>query len=80
MQPSLTPQEFVDKWRKTTLKERSAAQEHFLDAIGARRRPALAHRKQDEAVLDAYGWPHELGDEGILEWLLALNRERAGRG
>jgi len=29
--PSLTPQEFVTKWSKSTLKERSAAQEHFLD-------------------------------------------------
>jgi hypothetical protein len=28
---------------------------------------ALAHRRLDEAVLDAYGWPHDLGDEEILE-------------
>lgn len=27
----MTPQDFVAKWRTTTLKERSAAQEHFLD-------------------------------------------------
>jgi hypothetical protein len=38
---------------------------------------ALAHRKPDEAVLDACGWPHDLGDEEILEQLLALNPERA---
>ncbi|MBN1139565.1 MAG: class I SAM-dependent DNA methyltransferase [Anaerolineae bacterium] len=38
----------------------------------------LAHRKLDEAVLDAYGWPHDLGDDEILERLLALNLERAG--
>ena len=38
----------------------------------------LAHRKLDEAVLDAYGWPHDLSDEEILERLLALNLERAG--
>ena len=37
----------------------------------------LAHRKLDEAVLDAYGWPHDLDDEEILERLLALNLERA---
>jgi len=37
----------------------------------------LAHKKLDEAVLDAYGWPHDLSDEGILERLLALNLERA---
>mgnify|MGYP003377373153 CR=1 FL=1 len=40
---------------------------------------ALAHRKLDVAVLDAYGWPHNLSDEEILERLLALNLERAAR-
>ncbi len=39
---------------------------------------ALAHEKLDRAVLDAYGWPHDLSDEEILERLLALNLERAG--
>ncbi len=38
----------------------------------------LAHRRLDEAVLDAYAWPHDLEDEEILERLLALNLERAG--
>jgi hypothetical protein len=28
-------------------------------------------------VLDAYGWPHDLSDDAILERLLALNLERA---
>ena len=37
----------------------------------------LAHRRLDDAVLDAYGWPRDLGDEEILGRLLALNRERA---
>ncbi len=27
----MTPQEFVNKWRNVTLKERAAAQEHFID-------------------------------------------------
>ena len=27
--------------------------------------------------MDAYGWPHDLSDEEILERLLALNLERA---
>ena len=31
MPPTLTPQQFVAKWRNVTLKERSAAQEHFID-------------------------------------------------
>ena len=38
----------------------------------------LAHKKLDEAVFAAYGWPSELSDEEILERLLALNLERAG--
>jgi hypothetical protein len=31
IQATLSPQEFVAKWRKAELKERSAAQEHFMD-------------------------------------------------
>ncbi len=27
----MTPYEFIDKWRASALKERSAAQEHFID-------------------------------------------------
>jgi type II restriction/modification system DNA methylase subunit YeeA len=39
----------------------------------------LAHRKLDQAVFAAYGWPDDLSDEEILERLLALNLERAGQ-
>jgi hypothetical protein len=35
------------------------------------------HDDLDEAVFDAYGWPHDLSDEHILERLVALNHERA---
>jgi hypothetical protein len=35
------------------------------------------HRKLDDAVLDAYGWPHDLTNDQILERLLLLNPERA---
>lgn len=31
MAASITPQQFVEKWRKTQVKERSGYQEHFLD-------------------------------------------------
>jgi hypothetical protein len=37
----------------------------------------LAHKRLDAAVFDAYGWPHDLGEEQILERLLALNLQRA---
>ena len=39
----------------------------------------LAHKKLDAAVFAAYGWPDDLADEQILERLLALNLERAGK-
>ena len=65
---SMASQEFVDKWRRSKLKESAASQSHFND---------LAHNKLDEAVLDAYAWPHDLTDEEILERLLAFNLERA---
>ncbi len=35
------------------------------------------HDELDAAVFDAYGWPHDLTDEQILEKLVALNAERA---
>lgn len=35
------------------------------------------HDDLDAAVFDAYGWPHDLSDEEILERLVALNAERA---
>jgi type II restriction/modification system DNA methylase subunit YeeA len=38
-----------------------------------------AHKKLDNAVFDAYGWPHDLSDVQILERLLALNLERASK-
>jgi hypothetical protein len=36
----------------------------------------LAHRRVDEAVFAAYGWPTDLSDEQILERLLELNLSR----
>ena len=38
---------------------------------------ADAHRKLDEAVFAAYGWPATLTDAEVLEHLLALNHARA---
>ncbi len=38
-----------------------------------------AHRKLDEAVFAAYGWPSDLSDDEILARLLALNLARAGK-
>lgn len=60
----LTPQAFVAKWRGVELSERPAWLDH-------------AHRALDRAVLDAYGWPHDLEDDDLLARLLALNAVRA---
>jgi hypothetical protein len=38
-----------------------------------------AHKKLDEAVAAAYGWPSDLSDDEILSRLLALNLERAAK-
>jgi type II restriction/modification system DNA methylase subunit YeeA len=37
----------------------------------------LAHKRLDDAVFAAYGWPSDLSDEEILERLLALNLEKS---
>ena len=70
---TLTPQQFTAKWRGVTLKERSAAQEHFIDLCRL-----LGRQKLDHAVLTAYDWPDDLSDGEILEHLLALNLQRVG--
>ena len=35
------------------------------------------HKKLDNAVFDAYGWPHDLSDNEILEKLLQLNLKKS---
>lgn len=35
------------------------------------------HDQIDHATADAYGWPHDLSDEQVLERLVALNAQRA---
>ena len=39
----------------------------------------MAHKKLDAAVFAAYGWDPGIADEQLLEKLLALNLERAGK-
>ncbi len=38
-----------------------------------------AHKRLDEVVFAAYGWPADISDEDILKNLLALNLERSGQ-
>jgi hypothetical protein len=37
----------------------------------------IINKKLDCALLDAYGRPHDIRDDGILDTLLAINVERA---
>ena len=89
---ALTPQQFVANWSNTQLKESASYMTHFDDLceLVNHAKPAhlynenptwlqLAHRKLDDAVLDAYGWPRDLSDDEVLARLLALNLERAGK-
>lgn len=65
------------------LLEKLRAGQPFTDADRAYNNRALVstlkqiHDDLDAAVLDAYGWPHDITDEQILENLVALNAQRA---
>ncbi|MHB8764528.1 MAG: type IIL restriction-modification enzyme MmeI, partial [Deferrisomatales bacterium] len=69
--PRLVPKnpECAAKLQKRTLTNLYNQRPAWLD---------LAHRRLDEAVLAAYGWPADLADEEVLARLLALNRDQAG--
>ena len=64
----LNPDDFTADKTKLTLTNLYNARPTWLD---------LAHKKLEFAVLDAYGWPHDISDDEILERLLALNLQRA---
>lgn len=65
----LNPEGMTEKeLKKRTLTNLYNARPIWLD---------LAHQRLDEAVLDAYDWPHDVSDDSLLKRLLALNIERA---
>ena len=69
-----------DAWLNPPGFDESQLKKHTLTAL-YNQRPSwldLLHRRLDSAVAAAYGWPADLGDEAILERLLALNLQRAG--
>ena len=49
MGSSISPRDFVEKWRKTTIKERSAVQEHFIDLCHL-----IDHPTPAEAIVRRY--------------------------
>jgi len=62
------PDASADELKKRTLTNLYNARPAWL---------ADSHRKLDEAVFAAYGWPSTLTDAELLERLLALNHQRA---
>jgi hypothetical protein len=72
MPPTLSPQEFVAKWRHATLKERSAAQEHFIDLCHLVGHPTPA---EDDATGERFtfeagagqGWA-DVWKRGFFAW------------
>ena len=56
----MTPQEFAAKWRNVTLKERSSAQEHFLDLCRL-----VGHATPAEADPDGSFFTFERGVEKL---------------
>lgn len=64
------------------LREKLVKDEPFSEAEQDQRRRgridiiAELHDRINAAVADAYGWPHDLSDEQIVERLVALNAER----
>jgi hypothetical protein len=60
--PTLTPQDFVSKWKRAEARERQSVQQHCLDLCAPTNLynarptwPDLAHKRLDEAVFAAYG-------------------------
>jgi hypothetical protein len=45
--PSMTPQEFVHKWKRANLSERSGCQQHFLDLCDLLNQPKPAEVDAD---------------------------------
>jgi hypothetical protein len=60
----------ADELKKRTLTNLYNARPQWL---------ADAHRKLDEAVFAAYGWPANVTDAEILQRLLALNHQRSAQ-
>ncbi len=81
---TLTPQDFVSKWKRAAAREKQTYQEHFLNLCRLVRNPtsikggptAMRFAFEMGAVKSGgrQGW-----HEKILERFLSLNSERAGQ-
>lgn len=75
--PDLTITGMYNVLEKLRSGEKLTAKEQKIHEQGLVSVLKQIHDELDAAVLDAYGWPHDLTDEQILERLVALNAERA---
>ena len=82
--PTLTPQDFVNKWKRAEARERRSVQEYIIDicALVVHETPMqqhptwseLAHKKLDQAVFAACGWKSDLSDARLCAALRAPDR------
>ena len=72
MQSTLTPQQFVARWRRAELKERSGAQAHFMDLCRL-----VGHSTPAEADPSGQGFVFEAGG-GSAGWMRAIGRSAIG--
>ena len=75
--PKLTMTGMYNVLEKLRAGEELTAKEKAIHEKGLVSVLKQLHDELDAAVFDAYGWPHDLTDEEILERLVALNHERA---
>jgi len=67
----LTPQDFVAKWRDSTLKESAGAQEHFIDLcrVCLRRAPALKTCLASKSTRSRWDWHACQLWIGEIQWM-----------
>jgi hypothetical protein len=75
--PTLTLTEMYNVLEKLRAGEQLSERERATHERGLVSVLRQLHDELDAAVADAYGWPHALSDEEILERLVRLNAERA---
>ncbi|MGV3529818.1 MAG: class I SAM-dependent DNA methyltransferase [Flavisolibacter sp.] len=77
LHPGLTITDMYNVLEKLRAGEALNAKEQKIHEQGLISILLQLHNELDAAVAAAYGWPADLGEEAILEKLVALNKERA---
>ncbi|WP_138993388.1 DNA methyltransferase [Larkinella sp. C7] len=75
--PTLTLTDLYNVVEKLRKGEALNAKEQTINQQGLASVVLSLHQQLDEAVADAYGWPHDLPESEILNRLVRLNHERA---